>query len=145
MNVQVFTIRIASEHLLSDQKKLNNFLQQVKFVKSSTHFVVSEESQYWSVLLHYETLKEEPEKKVPVQVADLTPGAQYVFECLKQWRTEKAEALNVPKFVVCHNSALINIAFHHPKNVDGLKQIKGFGDKKMEQYGEEIISVLNAV
>lgn len=145
MNIQVFTIRIASEYLESDQQKLNDFLKQVTFVKSSTHFVVSEESQHWSVLLHYETLKEETKKKVSVQVDDLTPGAQYVFECLKQWRTEKAEALNVPKFVVCHNSALINIAFHLPKNVDGLKQIKGFGNKKTEKYGEEIISVLNAV
>lgn len=145
MNVQVFTIRIASEHLVSDQKKLNDFLQQVVFVKSATHFVALEETQYWSVLLHYETLKVIPEKKVPKQVADLTPGAQYVFECLKQWRTEKAEALNVPKFMICHNSELINIAFHHPKNVEGLKRIKGFGDKKTAKYGEEIISVLNAV
>lgn len=145
MNIQVFTIRIASEHLMSDQKKLNDFLQEVKFVKSTTHFVASEESQYWSVLLHYETVKEVPGIKVQVQIADLTPGAQYVFECLKQWRTEKAETLNVPKFMICHNSELINIAFHHPKNVDGLKKIKGFGDKKVEKYGEEIISVLNAV
>lgn len=145
MNIQVFTIRIASEYLSSDQKKLNDFLQQVKFVKSTTHFVASEESQYWSVLLHYETLKEMPEKKMPVQIADLTPGAQYVFECLKQWRTEKAEALSVPKFIVCHNSELINIAFHHPKNVEELKKIKGFGAKKAEKYGEDIITVLNAV
>lgn len=145
MNVQVFTIRIASEHLLSDQKKLNDFLQQVKFVKSTTHFVASEESPYWSVLLHYETPNEVQEKKVCVQVADLTPGAQYVFECLKQWRTEKAEALNVPKFIVSHNSELVNIAFHHPKNVEELKKIKGFGAKKAEKYGEDIIAVLNAV
>lgn len=145
MNIQVFTIRLASEHLLSDQQKLNDFMQQVTFVKSSTHFVASEESPYWSVLLHYETVFGVPEKKIPVQVADLTPGAQYVFECLKQWRTEKAETLNVPKFMVCHNSELINIAFHHPKNVAGLKKIKGFGDKKVEKYGEEIISVLSAV
>lgn len=145
MNIQVFTIRIASEHLLSDQQQLNDFLKQVTFVKSATHFVVSEESQYWSVLLHYESLKEISDKKAPEQVADLTPGAQYVFECLKQWRTEKAEALNVPKFMICHNSELINIAFHHPKNVVELKRIKGFGDKKIAKYGEEIISVLNAV
>ena len=145
MNIQVFTIRIASEHLESDQKKLNDFLQQVTFVKSSTQFVASEEIHYWSVLLHYELPKVEQEKKISIQVADLTPGAQYVFECLRQWRTEKAEALNVPKFVVCHNSALINIAFHHPKNVEGLRRIKGFGDKKTAKYGEEIISVLNAV
>lgn len=65
MNIQVFTIRIASEHLESDQQQLNDFLKQVTFVKSATHFVVSEESQYWSVLLHYESLKVISEKKSP--------------------------------------------------------------------------------
>ncbi|CAM3654522.1 HRDC domain-containing protein [Flavobacterium saliperosum] len=145
MNIQVFTIRIASEHLLSDQKRLNDFLQQVKFVKSTTHFVASEECQYWSVLLHYETPNEIPEKKRPVQVADLTPGGQYVFECLKQWRTEKAERLGIPKFMVCHNSELINIVLYHPKDIEGLKKIKGFGAKKAEKYGEDIITVLNAI
>lgn len=145
MNIQVFALRLASEHLFFDQQKLNDFLQQVTFVKSETHFVASEERSYWSVLVHYEALTVVPEKKVPVQVADLTPGAQYVFERLKQWRTEKAETLKVPKFMVCHNSELINIAFHHPKNVAGLKKIKGFGDIKVEKYGEEIISVLNSV
>jgi len=146
MNVQVFTIRLVSEYFLSDQKKLNDFLETVDFVKSATHFIESE--SYWSVLLHYEKkneVKTAAVTAVTIEESDLSPGNLYVLECLKQWRTDKAESMNVPKFMVCHNSELINIAFHHPKDVEGLKKIKGFGAKKAEKYGEDIIAVLNAV
>jgi superfamily II DNA helicase RecQ len=145
MYVQLFTIRIASPHFLEDQQKLNDFLQQVKFVKSATHFVETTEQQHWSVLLHYENKPQAKENLVTVEEADLTPGSLYVLECLKQWRTDKAAALSIPKFMICHNSELINIAFHHPKNKEALGNIKGFGAKKIEKYGDEIIAVLNVV
>jgi len=143
MNVQFFAVRIAAVYFEADQKRLNNFLTQVKFVKSEAHFVESEEQ--WSVLIYYENLKETKATVDVLQESDLTPGALYVLECLKEWRTDKANALNIPKFMICHNSELLHIAFHHPKDIEGLKKIKGFGEKKAGKYGEDIISVLNAV
>ncbi|ESU29879.1 hypothetical protein FLJC2902T_03580 [Flavobacterium limnosediminis JC2902] len=145
MKVQLFTIRIASSHFSADQQALNDFLQQIKFVKSDTHFVESTEEPHWSVLLHYESNPQAKENSITVEEADLTPGSLYVLECLKQWRTDKAETLNIPKFMVCHNSELISIAFHHPKNKEALGSIKGFGAKKIEKFGDEIIEVLNAL
>ncbi|HSD15050.1 MAG TPA: HRDC domain-containing protein [Flavobacterium sp.] len=97
------------------------------------------------VLLHYEDKSQTKDALITVQETELTPGGLYVLECLKQWRTEKAEELNVPKFMVCHNSELINIAFHHPKDREALKNIKGFGSKKIEKFEDEIIGVLNVV
>jgi len=105
----------------------------------------SKEKPYCSVLLHYENKPQAKENPITVEESDLTPGSQYVLECLKQWRTDKAEALNVPKFMICHNSELINIAFHHPKNKEALGNIKGFGAKKIEKYGDDIIAVLDVV
>ena len=145
MLVRLFTIRVAPSHFLDDQKVLNDFLEQVKFVKSATHFVESAEKPYWSVLLHYEDKLKVKETSKAVEESDLTPGGLYVLECLKQWRTEKAEESNIPKFMICHNSELINIAFHHPKDKEALKNIKGFGAKKIEKFGDEIMEVLNVV
>lgn len=143
MNVQIFIIRIAAAYFEEDQKKLSDFLGQVSFVKSEVHFVESEEQ--WSVLIFYENKKAIKEVRTPVNESDLTPGALYVLECLKEWRTEKANKLNIAKYMICHNLELLQIAFHHPKDIDGLRKIKGFGEKKTEKYGEDIISVLNAV
>ena len=30
-----------------------------------------------------------------------------------------------------------------PKSKDELRKIKGFGEKKVEQYGDEILSIIN--
>lgn len=142
--IQVFTIRIAAAYFESDQKKLNDFLGQVNFVKSEAHFVESEE--HWSVLIFYENKKVVRELRTgPMNEMDLSPGALYVLECLKEWRSEKAHKLNIAKYMICHNSELLQIAFHHPKDIVGLRKIKGFGEKKAEKYGEDIISLLNAV
>ena len=58
MKVKVFTIRLTSEKMVSDQKVLNDFLETVKFVKSATHFVEAEDVSYWSVMVHFEDLYE---------------------------------------------------------------------------------------
>jgi ribonuclease D len=139
MQVQLFTIRIATPHFWEDQQKLNDFLQQVKFVKSATHFVVSTEQPYWSVPLHFETKPQTKENSVTIEDSDLTPGSLYVLQCLKQWRTDKAERLNLPKFMICHNSELINIAFYHPKNKEALGKIKGFGAKKSKSTAMRLL------
>ena len=68
-----------------------------------------------------------------------------VFQTLKQWRAEKAEKMKMANFMVCHNSELIDIAYNQPKSIDELRLIKGFGNRKAEKYGDDIISVLNAI
>jgi ribonuclease D len=67
------------------------------------------------------------------------------LECLKDWRTDKANELKVAKYLVCHNSELINIAFHQPTTIAALQSIKGFGEKKVQRFGEDILALLNAV
>ncbi|MCG2610258.1 HRDC domain-containing protein [Flavobacterium sp. SM15] len=150
MYIEVFAVRLIAQELESDQKKINDFLETVKFVKSATHFVELEQGGYWSVLVHYE-LKEKPkkeskiDKKPNIEESDLSPGSSYVLECLKEWRADKAESLKVPRYYVCTNSELVNIAFYLPKTIDELKEIKGFGSVKTEKLGADIIALLNAV
>lgn len=148
MNIEVFSVRTAGGSLQSDQKKLNDFINSVQFSKSEAHFVESDE--YWSVMIYYEpkTVPKQPKEAeviTSLQESDLTPGGLYVLECLKAWRTDQANALQLPKFMICHNVDLLQIAYHLPKDVEALGRIKGFGEKKVARYGEAIISVLNTI
>lgn len=153
MNIQVFTLRTNPDYFQSDQKKLNDFLQNIVFVKSSEYLVESgPDAPYWSILLHYEAceihssgVKIIKGKVKEVEESDLTPGSQYVLDCLKVWRTEKAKELKVPKYLICRNSELISIAFHQPTSLKALQAIKGFGEIKVQRFGEDIIALLNAV
>lgn len=145
MQVKVFSIRLESTFLGQDQQKLNEFLATITFKKSSVQFVESEES-YWSVLVHYDVLEHEiPAKQERKAFEDLAPNDKQIYGYLNQWRTEKADELKQKKFMICHNSELIDLAMYKPSNFDELQQIKGFGKQKAEKFGEDILSILNAV
>ncbi len=145
MQVKVFSIRIDSVYLEQDQQELNNFLTTVTFKKSSSQFVEND-APHWSVLVHFE----EFESQNPIQVIqntyeDLSSKDKQVYGYLNQWRTDKSEELKFKKFIICHNSHLIDLALYKPSNLDELQQIKGFGKQRAEKYGEDILAILNAV
>ncbi len=145
MQVKVFSIRLDKAFLAYDQQMLNEFLATVTFKKSSTQFVESEEA-HWSVIVHYETFETEKSEQLERKAyEDLNPKDKQVYGYLNQWRAEKADTMKVKKFMICHNSELIDLAMYKPSNLDELQQIKGFGKLKAEKFGEDILSILNAV
>jgi superfamily II DNA helicase RecQ len=145
MQVRVFSIRLDNAFLEYDQQQLNAFLSSVTFKKSSTQFVESEEA-HWSVIVYYESEEQEkPERLERKSYEDLNPKDRQVYNYLRQWRIEKAEQLKIKNFMICHNSELIDLAMYKPSNLDELQQIKGFGKQKSERFGEDILSILNAV
>jgi len=146
MKVHIFAIRLNSEKFISDQKSLNDFLESIEFIKSDTHFVEGE-TNHWSVLIHYEEkkLESKPERKVgDIQEQDLEPEQLGIYQELKTWRTKKAQDWNIASFMICHNSELLNAVVKQPKTISDLKKIKGFGDLKIENHGEEILLIINA-
>jgi ATP-dependent DNA helicase RecQ len=72
---------------------------------------------------------------------DTTVSADLI-QRLKQWRREKASALNVPPYVILHDSVVEEIARLRPQTPDQLRVIKGIGDGKLAQFGAEIIGVV---
>lgn len=143
MKVQVFSVRVDAPHLAHDQQLLNDFIASVELVQSDTHFIESDAS-YWSVLLHYkEKINLVSQEKA--SLTDLTQDQIDRFEHLKKWRNEKAKTNGVKPFVVCHNSHLIQIAVQHPQTLSDFQWIKGFGEKRTQQYADEIIQLLENI
>jgi ATP-dependent DNA helicase PIF1 len=58
---------------------------------------------------------------------------------LKQWRLKRAAADHVPPYIVAHDSVLELIATRPPRSAQALLGIKGFGPRKLEVYGPEIL------
>jgi superfamily II DNA helicase RecQ len=152
MKTIVFKIRIATDHLQKDQTQLNEFLSKVEVVKTSTHFV-SGIIDYWSVIIFYNELITRPtvnkakEQKFSItssQVEQLTSEEMNRLNTLKKWREEKAQALKMPQYLICHNSELISIARMKPTQKEDLTKIKGFGDLKQLKYGDEILQLISA-
>jgi len=70
------------------------------------------------------------------------PYDEAVFESLKTWRRSRAEAEEVPAFVVFSDATLEALAEVKPSNRAGMLRINGIGPTKLEKYGDELLAVL---
>lgn len=77
-------------------------------------------------------------------IGDLSADDQQQFEKLKQVRTELAKQQNVPAYVICHDASLRQLAKVRPTELAALNAISGFGESKIEKYGQQFISVITA-
>ncbi len=64
-----------------------------------------------------------------------------LFDALKKWRLERARTDKIAPFIVAHNTLLAAIAKRPPTSVQQLMGMPGFGAKKLETYGEDILKV----
>ena len=62
-------------------------------------------------------------------------------EKLQQWRMERFKKENMPAYTIMPQSALLEIAMYVPKTKGELLSIKGFGEKRYEKYGEQILEI----
>jgi superfamily II DNA helicase RecQ len=142
MNIKVFNIRLNKEHCQEDQNNMNEFLDSVEIKLTSTNFVTTSSVDFWSAVVFYETKKV---RKINQDEMELTYKEKEIYSALKKWRSSKAQLLVLPHYMICHNSQLISIAIKRPQNLEDFNTIKGFGENKIANFGEDIISLLNAI
>ena len=65
-----------------------------------------------------------------------------LFEALRAWRKETAEAASVPAFVVFTDATLSALAAERPTTAAGLFAIPGIGTTKVERYGDQVLAVV---
>ncbi|MBB6370264.1 HRDC domain-containing protein [Chryseobacterium shigense] len=150
MKMKIFKIRISKEFLHRDQKMLDDFLEMNEIIKVDTAFVNDE--CYWSVILCFEELKTArnivKEPKAVKYSADsdvLNSDEVKILNALKYWRSEKAKEQNLPTYFIASNKELMSVAKYKPAKKEELLDIKGFGKHKIENYGEEILEILESV
>jgi len=80
-------------------------------------------------------------KHETVQVSDEILNPE-LYILLKQWRNQKAAIMNHPAYLVLQQKTLVQLSNLLPQTLSQLKQIKGIGDKKISQYGPEILTII---
>lgn len=149
MKVKVFHIRLTKENLQSDQETLNSFMENVTVKKTATE-LINGQVVFWSILVFYDDQKPRKNEKNSDKIAitdfsELTDDEKKIFDVFKQWRQDKATQMNVPNFVVCHNTELMTIAKLKPQTLEELMKIKGFGEHKIAKFGDDILALLNSI
>ncbi|MCK9454516.1 MAG: DNA helicase RecQ [Sulfurimonas sp.] len=67
-----------------------------------------------------------------------------LFEKLRTKRTELANELQVPAYIIFSDKVLKNIAASKPHDKDSMLMVNGIAQKKFEQFGEAFLEVFNS-
>lgn len=65
-----------------------------------------------------------------------------LYNKLKDWRDSKNKELNLPHYMILHQRTMLTLANLLPQTMSSLSRIKGMGNKKSEQFGEELLDII---
>jgi ATP-dependent DNA helicase RecQ len=66
-----------------------------------------------------------------------------IFETLRRFRRDKASERGQAPFILFSDATLRDLARHRPTTLEDLRRIRGIGDKKLADYGLDLIRLLN--
>ncbi|MBU0459299.1 MAG: HRDC domain-containing protein, partial [Nanoarchaeota archaeon] len=66
-----------------------------------------------------------------------------LFEKLRVLRRKIADERNVPPFIIFGDVSLREMALHFPRDYDEFLRINGVGQKKLEDFGDSFLEVIN--
>ena len=81
--------------------------------------------------------KEKPRAKQKKLVLE-----EELMKRLKEWRAELSRQKQVPAYVIFSDRVFENIIASKPSTTADLLQIEGIGKAKMEQYGQDILAII---
>ncbi len=86
-----------------------------------------------------------PEHKIAKKIEVTTPGNvvhPQLYNVLKSWRQAKGGELHLPIYMILPQKTLMDVVALLPSNPRDLERIKGFGKKKVKQFGSEILALI---
>ncbi|MCP5004074.1 MAG: hypothetical protein GY941_09050 [Planctomycetes bacterium] len=138
--LKILTIPFDEDSSTFCDEILNDFCLNKHLKSYSVEFFVCRDKPYWTLFLDYTEIIE---KRVPGKKAEnLTKPEEAFFEKLREWRMEKARSGGVPVYIIATNSELTQIVKVKPKNIETLRTIKGFGKKKIDKFGKEVLKLV---
>ncbi|ADV67858.1 ATP-dependent DNA helicase RecQ [Deinococcus maricopensis DSM 21211] len=94
------------------------------------------------------TLRDDPAPKKGAKAprgaaqATLAPEDQALFDALRTTRLDLAREGGVPPYVIFHDATLKAMAEARPQTLAALGAISGVGERKLQQYGDRFLTVL---
>jgi len=85
--------------------------------------------------------KRERSRKAAFVSSLRSPASGPLLDALREWRHATARQHGVPAFVIFHDSTLEAIAATQPQTLGDLRGISGIGAKKLERYGEALLTI----
>ncbi len=89
-----------------------------------------------------EPIEKKPKIKATPLLTESTRKHAELYRILRNWRNQKAAELEVEAYMIFPHKALMELITLLPVTISGLKKVKGFGLKKVNQFGTEILTLI---
>lgn len=149
MHLKLLTLKYCPNLDGFEDSPLRSFCANHHVVDVREEFFHHQGVPHWSFLIRYE----------PASVAAENQGAgakgsqdwreliseeqRPCFEALRTWRNERARQDGISAYIIATNRMLAEIALRRPATLESLKEIPGFGPSKLQNYGKDILALLN--
>lgn len=141
MLIKTYQIRINNEFRQTDEWILNQFLKEVTLI--SVDKKICESTNTWNILISYDPKSTKSTHRDTGE--PLTNEQRYRYDCLRQWRADKAASMSVDNYMIAFDRDLMNVARADIQKPEDLMSVKGFKEKRTEQYGKDIVALLNSI
>ena len=68
-----------------------------------------------------------------------------VYNGLKEYRLKTSRSEGIKPYMIFNNEEIETLIKANPKSKNELLKVKGFGEKKVEKYGEEILKIIRRI
>jgi superfamily II DNA helicase RecQ len=100
----------------------------------------------WNVTILYDTiLSNEMENQGNKKTEfNLNVQEKQLYQRLKEWRRETADKNKIPIFIIATNQQLLDIIKNKCLTKESFKLVQGFGNSKIQKYGEAVLKIVGA-
>ncbi|NLK21914.1 MAG: hypothetical protein GX308_07510 [Epulopiscium sp.] len=143
MKCKIFRLRVVGEFQEEDEDNLNQFLESVRVNQIQSSFI-GDGQNYWSILVYYDEVEpiKDPVNSTLTQDITLTSAQKKLYDILIKWRDTQAEYENLPSYVVSYNQWIKEMVMLPVKTLQDLDKIKGFGERRVKKYGDQILKIM---
>lgn len=139
MPVRILTIPFDPDRELFRDEDLINFLLNKRVKKLRPEFFSLDGRPYWTLFVDYETILKDQEG---VKEDGLDEAQMLLLQRMREWRKEKAEKDGVPVYIIATNKQLVDVVRLAPLSLEALRQVHGFGKKKVDKHGDEVVKII---
>jgi ATP-dependent DNA helicase RecQ len=93
--------------------------------------------------LPHQIKKAKKKKKEALFEATLSEDQQWRSEVIRDWRKKYAKEHDIPAFMVFSDKTLRDLVLRSPSCEEELSRVYGFGEKKIDVFGKDIIQLLH--
>lgn len=141
MQLKIFTLPFISALGGFDTTVLERFCLDKEVFELTPEFFLREGQPYWTVCVRYRVLTSARDEKQPA-APQWNEHEQQLVQQLKAWRSQKAKDLGRPPYMIFTDRQMADMVRLKVTSKADFGPIKGFGAKKIDAFGEEILAII---